>query len=166
MIENYIGIDSDFILIGIGGIALVLLVICIINAVTLRKMKKNYKQFMKDKDGQSLEELIVGKLDLIDGLTTLSGKNEKEIAAVKENLKTAYQKAGLIKYDAFHEMGGKLSFTLALLTEENDGFVMNAMHSREGCYTYIKEIIAGNSIIALGEEEKEALDMALNNKLK
>ncbi len=43
-------------------------------------------------------------------------------------------------------MGGKLSFSLALLSQTNDGFIINAMHSREGCYTYIKEIIDGNSV--------------------
>ena len=44
---------------------------------------------------------------------------------------------------------------------QNNGFIINAMHSREGCYTYIKEIIDGNSVIMLAEEEKEALEMAL-----
>ena len=77
-------------------------------------------------------------------------------------MKNTFQKVGLIKYDAFQEMGGKLSFSLALLNEVNDGFIINAMHSREGCYTYIKEIIDGNSVITLGEEEKEALEMAMN----
>ena len=72
----------------------------------------------------------------------------------------------MVKYDAFQEMGGKLSFSLALLNKANDGFIINAMHSREGCYTYIKEIIDGNSVIALAEEEKEALDMAINYNLK
>ena len=76
-------------------------------------------------------------------------------------MKSAFQKVGLVKYDAFQEMGGKLSFSLVLLNEANDGFIINAMHSREGCYTYIKEIIDGNSIIALAEEEKEALEMAM-----
>lgn len=79
-------------------------------------------------------------------------------------MKFTFQKVGLVKYDAFHEMGGKLSFSLALLNETNDGFVMNAVHSREGCYTYIKEIVGGNSIIVLAEEEQEALDMAKEAK--
>ena len=61
-------------------------------------------------------------------------------------------------------MGGKLSFSLALLNRKNDGFIINAMHSREGCYTYIKEIISGNSVILLSEEEKEALEEAVNYK--
>ena len=74
------------------------------------------------------------------------------------------QKVGLVKYDALQEMGGKLSFSLALLNEKDDGIVMNAVHSREGCYTYMKEIIAGNSIVVLSEEEKKALEMAKENR--
>ena len=57
-------------------------------------------------------------------------------------------------------MGGKLSFALALLDNNDTGFVINAMHSREGCYTYIKEIIKGESYIVLGDEEKEAVEIA------
>jgi hypothetical protein len=68
----------------------------------------------------------------------------------------------MVKYDAFKEMGGKLSFSLALLTKENDGILLTAMHTREGCYTYIKDIIKGESVLILAEEEKEALEMALN----
>ena len=75
-------------------------------------------------------------------------------------VKFTFQKVGLVKYDAFNEMGGKLSFSLAMLNESDNGFVLNAVHSREGCYTYIKEIIDGNSIITLAEEEQEALKMA------
>ena len=54
-------------------------------------------------------------------------------------------------------------FGLTFREIENDGFIINAMHSREGCYTYIKEIINGNSVIMLADEEREALDMALEN---
>ena len=58
-------------------------------------------------------------------------------------------------------MGGKLSFAVALLDKNNNGWIMNAMHSREGCYTYIKEIIKGESYVELAEEEAEALDKAI-----
>ena len=54
------------------------------------------------------------------------------------------------------------AFALAMLDQENSGFVLNAIHSREGCYTYIKEIVKGESYIVLGEEEKEALRQAVN----
>ena len=68
-----------------------------------------------------------------------------------------------MKYDAFKEMGGKLSFALAMLDKENNGFVMNAIHSSDGCYTYVKEIVKGESYVVLGEEEKEALRQAVNS---
>ena len=63
--------------------------------------------------------------------------------------------------DAFNEMGGNLSFALTLLDGENSGFIINSMHSREGCYNYIKEIVKGASYIELSEEEAESLERAI-----
>ncbi len=67
---------------------------------------------------------------------------------------------GLVKYDAFSQMGGQLSFCLALLNEKNNGFIINSVHSAEGCYSYTKEIKNGQSDISLGKEEEEALAIA------
>jgi len=58
-------------------------------------------------------------------------------------------------------MGGNLSFTMALLDYTNSGFVLNSVHSREGCYVYIKEVERGETEVLLGSEEKEALERAL-----
>ena len=115
---------------------------------------------MSGTDATSLEGKISARLDEIDGLISSNAKNEKNIDHLTNQIKFAFQKVGLVKYDAFQEMGGKLSFSLCLLNEKEDGFIINAMHSREGCYTYIKEIIAGKCVIILSDEEKEALDMA------
>lgn len=119
---------------------------------------------MGDTDAKSLEEKINERLEQLNDLVESHYTNKSKIEKLENQMNVTFQKIGLVKYDAFNEMGGKLSFSLALLNEKNDGFVINAMHSREGCYTYIKEIIAGKSIIVLASEEKEALDMALNYK--
>ena len=50
---------------------------------------------------------------------------------------------------------------LALLNRKNDGFIINAMHSREGCYIYMKEVDRGQTDVVLGNEEQEALEQAL-----
>ena len=120
---------------------------------------------MSGKNAKTLEDTLIKRLDQVDTLIAANSTNEKNIDKLFSNMKFTFQKIGLVKYDAFHEMGGKLSFSLALLNETDDGFVMNAVHSREGCYTYIKEIIAGKCVIILSEEEKEALDMAMQYKL-
>ena len=76
-------------------------------------------------------------------------------------MESTFQKIGIIKYDAFNQMGGKLSFSLALLDENNNGFVLNSVHSADGCYSYTKEIINGECAISLGEEEKELVNAAV-----
>ena len=83
---------------------------------------------------------------------------------IDSRLIKAYQKVGLVKYDAFKEIGGKLSFVLVLLTADNDGFLINSMHStNEGCYTYTKEIVNGEAFVILSEEEQQALEEAKTN---
>jgi L-rhamnose mutarotase len=97
----------------------------------------------------------------IDKLKNESNEIYKELHKINESLLTTVQKIGIVKYDAFMEMGGKLSFVLALLDKNNDGFVLNSVHSsREGCYTYLKEIIKGESFLELSGEEKSALNQA------
>ena len=161
MIEYYLGFESDYIILGLAGLTLLLFLIVLINIIQMHKLKKKYKMFMDGKNAKTLEESIMNRMEQIDYLVESNHKNERDIESIRTNMKSAFQKVGLVKYAAFQEMGGKLSFSLVLLNEANDGFIINAMHSREGCYTYIKEIIDGNSIIALAEEEKEALEMAM-----
>lgn len=162
-IVNVLENNMEFVLIGVAVLVLILLVLLILTIVNLsqiKKLKKKYTQFMSGSNAQSLEETIAEHLNEIDGLISSNARNEKNIDQLKNQIRFAFQKVGLVKYDAFQEMGGKLSFSLCLLNEKEDGFIINAMHSREGCYTYIKEIIAGNCVIILSEEEKEALEMA------
>lgn len=159
-ISDYLGIPLDYIVIGLAVLVLILIILMIVNIVQMKKMKKRYNIFMSGKNAKSLEDVLTKRLDQVDSLIKSNDLNEKNIQRIFNSLQFTYQKMGLVKYDAFHEMGGKLSFSLAMLNENNDGFIMNAMHSREGCYTYIKEIINGNSIITLSEEEQEALNMA------
>lgn len=160
MISELIGIPSDYVIIGLVVVTLILLILYIVNIVQMSQLKKRYKIFMSGKNAKSLEKTLIERLDQVDELLEANNANEKNIKILFDNMKFTFQKVGLVKYDAFNEMGGKLSFSLALLNETDDGFVMNAVHSREGCYTYVKDIIAGNSVIILSEEEKEALEIA------
>ena len=68
-------------------------------------------------------------------------------------LSKSLTKYGIVKYDAFDDVGGKLSFAIALLDMNNTGFILNAIHSRDNCFFYIKEIVKGESYILLSSEE-------------
>lgn len=161
MIAEYLGFDSDYIIIGLAAVVLIIFILMIVNIVQMRKLKKGYKAFMSGKGAKNLEDTLIERLNQMDELMESNEKNEGSIKEIIQNMQLTYQKMGLIKYDAFHEMGGKLSFSLAMLDQRDSGFIINAMHTREGCYTYIKEIVDGNSIIVLSEEEQKALNRAM-----
>lgn len=139
----------------------VLFVIIILQMKKLNRLQKRISKFMTGKDAKSLEKDIVGLYEDNKFLKINVDKNKKDIRTLYKNMEHAFQKIGLIKYDAFQQMGGKLSFSLALLDENNNGFILNSVHSTEGCYTYTKEIKSGECAISLGEEEQQALDMAI-----
>lgn len=155
------GLDIAFVLIGMMVFILVLLVLIIIQFNKLNKLQKKYAKFMKGKEAKSLEEEIIGLYDDNDYIKKESDKNRKEIKEIQKRMEYCYQKLGIVKYDAFSQMGGQLSFCLALLNEKDDGFILNSVQSSDGCYTYTKEIKKGECAITLGEEEKKALDQAI-----
>ena len=154
-------IDPAYIFIVMLVLMAGLIVAAVISIRRLYRLEDKYNKFMKGNNGKALEDVIENRFEQVDKLLAENKKKTKEILDIMENLKIAVQKVGIVKYDAFNEMGGKLSFALVMLDKENTGFVINAMHSREGCYTYIKEIIRGESYIPLGTEEKEALKKAM-----
>ena len=128
--------------------------------VKLKKLTRKYEQFMKGKDGVSLEKSILTRFEQMDSLWEQTKGNENAIRAIQKNLLKTYQKLGLIRYDAYGGMGGLLSFVLVMLDKQDNGYIINAVHSREGCYTYMKEITAGEAKMELSEEEIKALEQA------
>lgn len=158
-----IGVDPAFLMIGMLVLIIILFVMLISTKGRIKNLEKKYEDFLRGKDGATLEDLILTRFDEIDKLKRSDVKKTKALNEIIDNLDMAYQKVGIIKYDAFNEMGGKLSFVLAMLTKENDGFILNAVHSREGCYTYVKEIVKGESYIPLAEEEQQALEEAVKS---
>lgn len=167
LIGLYFTVDDFLLTIAVmAGIILILFIMLLVNMGKTRKIRKKYDAFMIGKNAESLEDTLITRIQQVEDLLENEKKNRENIQVISDALKNTFQKVGMVKYDAFHEMGGKLSFSLALLDQKNDGFIINAMHSREGCYTYIKEIVNGNSIIVLAEEEKEALGIAMGTDKK
>lgn len=165
LISDYINEYIDFIVIGLAAIILILLICIIILFAKSRNLKKRYLKFMNGADGKSLETQFEDKFNQLSELKKETNLHSEQIKKIFENLLVTYQKIGIVKYDAFQEMGGKLSFALSILNEENDGFILNSMHStREGCYTYVKEIIKGESYVVLSTEEKLALEEAKKSR--
>lgn len=158
------GIDLSFVFIGMAAILLILLIWMIIQTIQMIKLKSKYKKFMLGKNAKSLEKDIIGLYEDNKFIKLSTEKNERDIQKLYQKMERAYQKIGIVKYDAFNQMGGQLSFSLALLDEKDNGFVLNSVHSTEGCYSYTKEIKNGECEISLGDEERKAVEMAVSGK--
>ena len=160
-----LGIPVDYILIGIVAFQVILFILIICALSKLSGIKKKYNAFMKGCDGKTLEDAVLQKFKLIDMHDEAIKMIQLHLKDVDDNLLITFQKIGLVKYDAFREIGGKMSFVLVLLDKENSGIMMNCMHSNsEGCYTYVKRVTKGNVKIAMSKEEERALNLAMNNK--
>jgi len=153
-------------IIGISSLLLVF-VLAILLVFTMRKLKlmtAKYNTFMKGSNGRDLEASILSKYMEIDTIKSNVEYLTNKLNTTGDTLLMAYQKMGIVKYDAFKEMGGKLSFSLALLDDMNTGFILTSVHTNEGCYSYVKEIIKGESFVILSNEERTALEEAKNRK--
>ena len=148
----------DIIYISIDVILLALLIYMI---VRYRQLSNSYNFFMSGKRGENLEVTIFKITEEIKKLKFEDKENKDAIRVINKNLRAAYQKFGVVKYNAFKGMGGNLSFAFAMLDYTNTGYILNSVHSREGCFVYVKVVDRGQTEVLLGTEEKEALEQAL-----
>lgn len=157
-----IGIDLGVVVLLLIVLVIILAVMTVSMSLRITRLNQKYKSFMKGREGQSLEKMFSSRFKELDRLTKKNEGNQKEIGVIKKVLGKTLNKYGIVKYDAFDDVGGKLSFALAMLDENNTGFILNAIHSRDNCFLYIKEIVKGESYIMLSEEEIDALRQAVS----
>lgn len=163
MFEN-MGLDVGIVVVFLILIVVALIIITMRLHTRISRLNKKYRIFMKGSDGQSLEKLFSKKFAQIDKMMETDenhGAIINQLRTIQENTMNKY---GIIKYDAFEDVGGKLSFAFAMLDNSDTGIVLNAVHSRENCFLYIKEIVKGESYIMLSEEEVEALRIAKTSR--
>lgn len=160
-ILNQFPVDPGYLILGLTGLVILLLILVIVMSVKLNRVNRKYDYFMRGKDAEMMEDVIYDQIDEIKKLKAENRGTKDGIRSLNRNFRSSFQKYGIVKYNAFKGMGGNLSFALALLDFTNSGFVLNCVHSREGCYLYIKEVDMGKTDVVLGNEEKEALEQAL-----
>ena len=161
---NHFPIDPMVLVIGFSALSLALLAVVIICIVKMNKLYRRYDLFMRGKDAETLEDTI---MDLLEEMKELRAKDRASKDAMKlltKQVHSSFQKFGYVKYNAFKGMGGNLSFVVAMLDGDNTGFVLDVVHSREGCYIYLKQVEKGATEVLLGSEEQAALEQALDMK--
>ena len=165
-ILSFLNMDFDVFMIGTCVIMAMLVIALFFLLLDYLRLRKRYMEFMTGESGKSLEYTIYKRFREIDELKEGQKDNDDQIAIIYEKVRRCYSKIGIHRYDAFNlensVSGGNMSFALTLLNDANDGFILNTIHNRAGCHVYMKEIKNGECNIALAEEEKISLEMALH----
>ncbi|MDO4437837.1 MAG: DUF4446 family protein [Eubacteriales bacterium] len=142
-------------------ISLISLIVATIAIKKYNALYRKYDMFMRGRDAESLEDFIIEERYDIEELQDADASNKEAMRLMNRNIRSSFQKFGIVHYDAFDGMGGKMSFAMTMLDYTNSGIVLNCMHAREGCFLYVKEVDAGTTDTPLGAEEKESLERAL-----
>ncbi len=158
-------LKSDIFMLVLFIIVIVLAVLYITSVINLKKLRTSYSKFMnKLGNGNNLEEMLQNYIKKVE---TVEARNEEIISYCKiidDNIKRCSQKIGIVRYNAFKDVGSDLSFALAILDDYNNGVVLNGIYARDSSNIYAKPIENGTSKYILSEEEKEAVNRAINNK--
>ena len=160
-----LGIDPALIFLFLLVLIVILFVLYVNVTMKYNRLKSSYTTFMRGKDGKTLEESMMSGFSDVEAILKYTKQNRTDIQKLNKKMEKSYQKVGIVKYDAFNEMGGKLSFALCMLDKKDNGYVVNVMHSNDGCFAYIKEIVNGKSYIELGKEEEKAVKQALAGRM-
>ena len=151
----------QYLVMGLAAVVVILIIVVIIMYTKTKKVWRAYDYFMRGRDAESLEDLIMRLNDDVRALEQEDSENKEAIRLLNKMQRASFQKFGIIHYNSLKGMGGTLSFAAALLDYTNSGFILNSVQSREGCYIYLKVVDCGRTEILLGKEEQQALEQAL-----
>ncbi|MBQ2917571.1 MAG: DUF4446 family protein [Clostridia bacterium] len=155
-------IKSDVFLMGIAVANLLLLILYVCNLLSLKKINRNYKKFMKKiGNGNNIEETLERYISRVEEATSENKEILQYCQRLDKEISLCVKKIGMVRYNAFKDTGSDLSFALAMLNDKNDGVLLNGIYSREMSNIYAKQVKEGKTSSQISEEEKQALEIAL-----
>jgi hypothetical protein len=147
-------------LLAAAGAYLFLLILVVVLLVRFTKIMKRQSRLLRGADGQSIERMLLEHADTRQDMATQLAEARESGTSNAAALRFCLQKTGMVRYDAFADVGGEQSFSIALLDAENSGFILSGLFSRNDMRVYAKPVSSGASSLALTPEEEKALASA------
>lgn len=140
--------------------------VCAILANRVRRMKSRLRSLLEGARGETLERMLMDhlseRLELQEGVEDL----EKRMGKAEAKLLTTKRHIGLVRYNAFEDVGGQQSFALAVFDDNGDGALVTSLVGRAECRVYCKPLLGGRSERNLSQEEQRAIREALSSEPK
>jgi hypothetical protein len=149
--------DAQTGVIVVGVIALAALVIAILLAFRTTRMKTQYAVLSAADGRASFVEVVARKAEEVAGLRDDVALLADELRSTQRELQMAVRHVGVVRYDAFGDMGGRMSFSAALVDDHGNGFVLTSVHARSESRSYIKQLRGGMAEVNLSPEESAAV---------
>lgn len=149
--------DAQTGVIVVGVIALVALVIAVLLAFRTNRMKTQYAVLSAADGRASFVEVVARKAEEVEGLRDDVAHLADELRSTQRELQMAVRHVGVVRYDAFGDMGGRMSFSAALIDDHGNGFVLTSVHARSESRSYIKQLRGGMAEVTLSPEESAAV---------
>ena len=143
------------IVVGVVGV-----VLASVAFVRLLRLQKSYELLQTAEGRETIVDVMARTMAEFGDLRDEVARLERGLAATRRDLAMALRHVSVVRYDAFGDMGGRYSFSAALLDDAGDGLVITSIHARSETRTYLKGLSAGDSDIMLSPEEQQAVRLA------
>lgn len=156
----------DRLLIGISFLLiLILFILNISNRIKIKMLKSKYLKFMNGLSGVNIESVLDACIDKVNFVIDKNKEIEYQMNSIERNMYYCIQKVGVVRYNAFDDVGSDLSYSIAMLDNNDDGLVISSLYARESSSTYAKPVAGGRSRYALSVEELKAIDIAKKTRI-
>jgi hypothetical protein len=155
--------NNMFYILGILGVLVLVMYVIIISLfMNVSYLKKRYRKMMTGvDDGANLERMLLGHIDEVKEVVKRTAAVEEDNKIIRQLVNKSLHKIGIIRFCAFEDIGSDLSYAVAMLDEGNNGLILSSIFGREESRSYTKPIVNGTSTYTLTDEEKEALQKAM-----
>ena len=144
---------------------IVLVFILIIETISIFVIHRKYISFMKKLgNGNDVDQLLKKYLEDVKEIKKDNTEIKNYYTKLDSDLSSCIQKVGLVRYNAFKDVGSDLSFAIALLDANNNGVVLNGIYGSESSNIYAKPVKGNQSSYQLSHEEEYAIQIAEQNK--
>lgn len=143
------------------AVNVILTAIVLLFIFKLKKVEQRYSEFISNfNSNENIENTFKEIQKMVNNVNEENKIIHANCKSLEKQLNECFQNIGIVKYDAFDDVGSKLSFAIALLDNKDNGFIINSVYGRSSSNVYAKRIENGNSLQTLSEEEISALNKA------
>lgn len=148
-----------------SGIALLILLVLVLiligmqvrNMLAIKGLYDRFSLLLSDTQPSSLESMLREHLEGRRQLSAKTDELDQRLTTTERKIQRSKRHLGLVRYDAFSDIGGQQSFALALYDDNGDGAVISSIIGRADGRVYGKTITKGKAERELGEEEQQAI---------